>query len=81
MPEKAIPVQQSGRVLELSRSGYYGAGQRDYANYQEAIHDVTDYIAGFHNSQRLHSTLAYRPPNLYEREMTAKQPISVSEKT
>lgn len=43
--------------------------QRDYANHQEAINDVTDYIVGFYNSQRLHSTLGYRPPNVYEREM------------
>jgi transposase InsO family protein len=55
--------------------------QRDYANHQEAIHDVTDYIVGFYNSQRLHSTLGYRSPNVYEREMTVKQPIPVSEKT
>lgn len=52
--------------------------QRDYANHQEAINDVTDYIVGFYNSQRLHSTLGYRPPNVYEREMTAKQSIAVS---
>jgi putative transposase len=45
--------------------------QRDYANHQEAINDVTDYIVGFYNSQRLHSTLGYRPPNAYEREMAA----------
>jgi transposase InsO family protein len=55
--------------------------RRDYANHPEAIHDVTDYIVGFYNRQRLHSTLGYRPPNGYEREMVAKQPISVSEKT
>jgi putative transposase len=55
--------------------------RRDYANHQEAIGDITDYIVGFYNSQRLHSTLGYRPPNGYERKMVAKQPISVSEKT
>jgi putative transposase len=55
--------------------------RRDYANHPEAIHDVTDYIVGFYNSQRLHSTLGYRPPNAYEREMAAQQPIFVSEKT
>ena len=55
--------------------------QRNYANHQEAIKDVTDYIVGFYNSQRLHSTLGYLSPNVYELEMTVKQPISVSEKT
>jgi putative transposase len=43
--------------------------RRDYANHQEAICDITDYIVGFYNSQRLHSTLGYRPPNAFEREM------------
>jgi putative transposase len=55
--------------------------RRNDANHPEAINDITDYIVGFYNSQRLHSTLGYRPPNVYEREMTAIQPISMSEKT
>ena len=55
--------------------------RRDYANHQEAINDLTDYMVGFYNSKRLHSTLGYRPPNVYEREMAAKQLIAVSEKT
>ena len=55
--------------------------RRDYANRQEAIRDVTDYIVGFYNSQRLHSKLGYLPPNVYEWKMAEKQPISVSEKT
>jgi putative transposase len=55
--------------------------RRDYAHHQEAINDVTDYIVGFYNSQRLHSSLGYRPPNDYEREMAVGQPIFVSEKT
>ena len=40
--------------------------QRDYLNPDEAIRDVTDYIVGFYNSKRLHSTLGYLPPNVYE---------------
>lgn len=55
--------------------------RRDYANHQEAIGDVTDYIVGFYNSKRLHSKLGYLPPNVYERDMADKQPILVSEKT
>jgi len=34
--------------------------QRQYANHQEAIRDITDYMVGFvrfYNSQRLHSIL------------------------
>lgn len=55
--------------------------QRDYANHAEAIRDVADYIVGFYNSVRLHSTLGYLPPNAYEFKSAAKQPIDVSEKT
>jgi len=49
--------------------------RRDYANHQEAINDVTDYIVGFYNSQRLHSTLGYLPPNVFEQQMADQQPI------
>ena len=37
--------------------------QRDYANPQEARRDITDYIVGFDNRARLHSTLGYLPPH------------------
>ena len=49
--------------------------RRRYANHEEAIRDITDYIVGFYNSQRLHSTLGYLSPNHYELKMTATQPI------
>jgi transposase InsO family protein len=55
--------------------------QRDYANHAEATRDITDYIVGFYNSTRLHSTLGYLPPNAYELKPAAKQPIDVSEIT
>jgi len=42
--------------------------RRDYANHPEAIGDITDYIVGFYNSKRLHSSLGYLPPNGYERK-------------
>ena len=32
----------------------------------EAQADIADYIVGFHNHIRLHSTLGYQPPNNYE---------------
>ena len=55
--------------------------RRDYANAAEATRDVTDYIVGFYNSIRLHSTLGYRPPSVFERESADKTPILVSGKT
>jgi transposase InsO family protein len=53
--------------------------RRDYANHDEAIRDVTDYIVNFYNSRRQHSTLGYLSPNGYELEIAEKQPIRVSE--
>jgi putative transposase len=38
----------------------------DYANHDEAKRDITDYIVGFYNSVRLHSTLDYCSPNVHE---------------
>ncbi|MGR9086557.1 MAG: IS3 family transposase [Gammaproteobacteria bacterium] len=55
--------------------------RRDYANHAEAVRDVTDYIVNFYNSRRLHSTLGYLPPNVYEMKMAAEQPTLVSEKS
>ncbi len=55
--------------------------QRDYANHAEAIRDVTDYIVGFYNSVRLHSTCRYLSPNPYEFKSATKQSIVVSEIT
>ncbi len=45
--------------------------QKDYANHAEASRDVADYIVGFYNNVRLHSTLGYLPPSAYERKMAA----------
>ncbi len=44
-------------------------GQKDYAHHDEARRDVADYIVGFYNNVRLHSTLGYLPPTTYERKM------------
>ena len=41
--------------------------RRDYANHREACADITDYLVGFYNTERLHSTLGYRSPNHFER--------------
>jgi len=53
--------------------------QRDYANHGEAVRDVTEYIVGFYNNVRLHSTIGYLTPTAYERAEAGKQPIKVSE--
>ena len=55
--------------------------QRDYANHAEAKNDITEYIVGFYNCRRLHSALGNLPPSVFERNMAAKKPIDVSEKT
>jgi len=52
--------------------------RQDYANHEEAMRNINDYIINFYNSQRLHSTLGYVSPNNYEANMAIKQPISVS---
>ena len=49
--------------------------RRDYANHAEAIRDITEYIVGFYNNERLHSKLGYLPPTVYERAMASK-PLS-----
>lgn len=55
--------------------------QKDYANHEEAIKDVADYIVGFYNSVRLHSKLGNLPPNAFEQQLATHSPIDVSEKT
>jgi transposase InsO family protein len=52
--------------------------RQDYANFEEARCNVTDYMINFYNSQRLHSTLGYLSPNNYEAKMITKEPIVVS---
>ena len=55
--------------------------QRDDANHGKAMSDIADYIVGFHNSVRLHSTLGILPPNAFEQKSAINQPIDVSEIT
>lgn len=52
--------------------------QRHYANRIEAQRDIADYIVGFYNTKRLHSTLGYLPPAVYEITKAEQQPIVVS---
>jgi len=53
--------------------------QRQYANNAEARKDVTEYIVGFYNTERLNSVLGNLSPTAYERKMAANEPIVVSE--
>jgi transposase InsO family protein len=55
--------------------------RRQYANHNEARRDINQYIVGFYNAVRLHSTLGYLSPCAYEAKLTAKQPICLSEIT
>ncbi len=55
--------------------------QCEYANQMEATKGVTDYIVGFYNCQRRHSTLGNLAPLDYEKQFVVKQPIEVSEIT
>lgn len=52
--------------------------RRNYANHGEAMRDITQYIVGYYNNERLHSKLGYLPPTVYERTMASKPPIEVS---
>lgn len=88
-------LQQHGLICSMSRKGncwdnaamerfflnlkMERVWQKDYANQMEATKDIVDYIVGFYNSQRLHSTMGYTSPIDYEMEMAAKQPSEVSE--
>ena len=55
--------------------------QKDYANQSEATNDVTDYIVGFHDCERLHSQLGNLPPKAFEQISITRQPTYVSEIT
>jgi len=52
--------------------------QRNYANQAEAKIDVTVYIVGFYNCERLNSVLGNLSPAVFERNMAAKKPIVLS---
>lgn len=55
--------------------------QRQYANHDEARSDINQYIVGFYNCVRLHSTLGYLSPSAYEAKMAVKVPNNLSEIT
>ncbi|BAU73215.1 transposase [Metapseudomonas furukawaii] len=87
-------LAQHGLVMSMSRKGncwdnavmerfflnlkMERVWQLDYANHSEAMTDIADYIVGFYNNERLHSSLSYQAPTAFERQQQ-KQPIAVSE--
>ena len=51
--------------------------QQHYANHQEAIKDISQYITVFYNQVRLHSKLGYLSPNIFEQKNTIiSMPVS-----
>ena len=55
--------------------------QKGYANDNEAMTNVADYIVGFYNSIRLHSKLGNLSANAFERQLATQPPIDVSKIT
>lgn len=78
-------LRQSGMTPSMSRKGncwdnapverFFSSlkrewtGDRLYRTRQEAIADVREYVAVYYNSLRLHSTLAYKTPLDYEKDL------------
>jgi putative transposase len=47
--------------------------QRQYADHAEARKDITAYIVGFYNTERLNSVLGNLPPAVFKGKMAAKK--------
>ncbi len=78
-------LAQHGMVCSMSRKGncwdnapverFFSSlkrewtGDRLYRTRQEAIADVREYVAVYYNAQRLHSTLGYKTPLDYEKDL------------
>jgi len=78
-------LKQHGMVCSMSRKGncwdnapverFFSSlkrewtGDRLYRIRQEAIADVREYVAVYYNSKRLHSTLGYKTPMNYEKDL------------
>jgi transposase InsO family protein len=78
-------LKQHGMICSMSRKGncwdnapverFFSSlkrewtGDRLYRTRQEAIADVREYVAVYYNARRLHSTLGYRTPMDYEKDL------------
>lgn len=49
--------------------------QRQYANHDEALRDISQYIVSFYNCARWHSTLDYLSPAAFEAKLAKKETI------
>ena len=78
-------LKQHGMICSMSRKGncwdnapverFFSSLKREwtsdrlYRTRQEAIADVREYVAVYYNSKRLHSTLGYKTPMNYEKDL------------
>jgi transposase InsO family protein len=78
-------LKQHGLIPSMSRKGncwdnapierFFGSLKREwtddqwYKTRQAAIADVREYVAVYYNSKRLHSTLGYKTPMIYEKTL------------
>lgn len=85
-------LRQNGMIASMSRKGncwdnapverFFSSlkrewtGDRLYRTRQEAVADVREYVAVYYNSQRLHSTLGYKTPLDYEKNLNKVSGIS-----
>jgi len=85
-------LRQHGMIPSMSRKGncwdnapverFFSSlngewtGDRLYRTRQEAIADVREYVAVYYNSQRLHSTLGYKTPLDYKKNLGKVSGIS-----
>ena len=80
-----VLLKQHGMLCSMSRKGncwdnapierFFSSlkrewtGDRLYRTRQAAIADVREYVAVYYNSKRLHSTLGYKTPMNYEKDL------------
>ena len=85
-------LRQHGMICSMSRKGncwdnapierFFSSLKREwtgdqcYWTRQEAIADVREYVAVYYNSKRLHSTLGYKTPLDYEKDLSKVSGIS-----
>ena len=73
------PGQVPGQVIEVERRDYVdivpanAPRRQGMRGFDPEYADIVDYIVGFYNSVRLHSTLGYCSPNQFEQQHLEKQ--------
>jgi putative transposase len=77
-PCKVFPPEElvlRRRMNELFRASRDSLGSRTLAENlrKAAIADIREYVAVYYNSKRLHSTLGYKTPMNYEKDLN-KEP-------